>query len=589
MEKFKSAESFSLETHSALLLNVTYLELPFLGLGCPTTRVIISTGRGVYCGRRSHWEVYAPSNIVVYLQQYITLPGSSGFVATYFRVDITSIYKIGMEYRFTGYPGGWYVKTNTIFQSHYYPYDVTPEFRWQFVTDYYKVIHFRIKNKSECQVHDGPGRLSRLLRNGNQSSAFHLYVIQRSPHLMLEYSTAMQTSFSTKQHVVLSSHPNRNIVYGYQVKNMHTTLRISFLSIHSREIISDASKCFFGGLFIINFKTVLDVCETIWNKEVILYLTDARYVPNYGDYTQKLVFVILYGSYTDGKVAISVASSPEKCEYREHSLRSSSDFYLKPGCNQLLYLVPCIHKFSPMFRVSRSGPVDLKTLILPLMYDLYNIQFNITVRDSNILGFDRKMHTDTVQPRAQLHYQNPDKFIFKEIHGNFFATWRLAILKFTREALCNNKHSSLFHGYLSLSETKMITLNPFASRCRLAVDGLTEYNIAIVSTDNNINVAVSFNEQCATECHNGKITFTEYSTVYDSLIIHTFASFPTFFENVHTNNSVQMDIRVSSLCRNCTLRVVVGPGERANWQHNLHLSPQKREKIKTHKIIRPSK
>ena len=582
---------WTLETDSAVLLNVTYLELPYLGLGCPSTRLIISARRdAMYCGRRSHWEVYAPNSIIVYLQQYIRLPGSSGFVATYFSVDITSIYNVGTKYRLESAPGGWYVKTTpTLFHSHNGPYNIAPEFSWHFVTNIYKVIHFKVENNTECQIYDGPGRLSPVLHDVNQSSAFHLYVVQSSPHLMLEYSTGMQTSFNTKQHVVLSSHPSRNIVYGYQVEERNTALRISFLSIHSREIITDidvTTKCFFGGFFIANFRNVLDVCDTHWNKEVYIILTDENYITASA---QNLIFVIMYGSYTDGKVAISVESASENCEYREHSL-TSSHFDVDARCNQLLYAVPykLNSSFSPMFRSPRSGPVDLKIHLHPLIYDLYDIQLNITVGDSDILGFDRIIRTDIVETSADLHYQNPDQFIVREIQGKYFSTWRLAIITFTREALCvrNLRHS--FHEYTSLPQAQMITLNPYESRCSLTVDGLTDYNIAIVATDNNINVAVSFNEQCAIDCQNGKITFTEYSTIYDSLIIHNFASFPAFWENIHTNNSVQMNIRVSHSCRRCTLWVVVGPGERARWQHNLHLSPQKRDKIKTHRLLHPT-
>ena len=578
---------WSLETDSAVLLNVTYLELPYLGLGCPSTRLIISARRdAMYCGRRSHWEVYAPNSIIVCLQQYIALQWSSGFVATYFSVDIASIYNVGKKYRLESAPGAWYVKTTPLFHSHNGSHNVAPEFSWHFVTNIYKVIHFKVENNTECQIYDGPGRLSPVLHDANQSSAFHLYVVQSSPRLMLEYSTAMQTSFSNKQQVVLYSHPNRNIVCGYQVKESNTALRISFLSIHSREIITDVvKKCFFGGLFISNFKNVLDVCDTNWNKEVYIYLTDERYRDGVA---QRLIFAIMYGSYIDGKVAIAIESASEHCEYKEH-LPGSSHFDVDAGCNQLLYTVPykLNSYFSPMFRFPRSGPVDLKIHLLPFIYDLFDIQLNITVRDSNILGFDRIIRTDIVEARAHLHYQNPDQFIVREIQGSYFSTWLLAIITFTRKALCNFRHS--FHEYLSLPDTQMITLNPYESRCSLTVDGLTEYNIAIVATNNNINVAVSFNEQCATDCQNGKISFTEYSTVYDALIIHNFASFPAFWENIHTNNSVQMNIRVSHSCRSCTLWVVVGPGERARWQHNLHLSPQKREKIKPHRLLHPTR
>ena len=582
---------WTLETYSALLLNVTYLELPFLGFGCPSTRLIISVFRGVFCGRRSHWEVYSPSDIKVWLEQYIRLPGSSGFVATYFAIDITSIHKAGTKYRLESAPGGWYAKTTPLFHNHNGLYNVAPEFSWHFVTKIYNVIHIKVENNTACQIYDGPGRLSPLLHDVNQSSAFHLYVVQHNPHhkCMFEYFTALPTSFSTKQHVGLSSHPNRNTVYRYQVTENDMALRINFLSIHSLQIVTDVpgTKCVFGGLFI-NLKKLIDVCNTNWKKEVYIHLTDGRPMEDDG-FAQMHISVIVYGSYADGKVALSVDLVTEYCDYGEQS-HGSPDLDRNIRCNQFLYVVPYKpnFSFSPMFRFTRSGPIDLKIHILPLIYDLYDIQFNITVWEANILGFDRITHTDTVETRAHLRYQNPDQFSFKEIHGNYFATWRLAIIKFTRKALCD--YTNTFNElYMPLTDTQMITLNPYEARCRLAVDGLTEYNVAIVATDNNINVAVSFNEQCAAECHDGKITFTEYSTIYDSLIIHNFTSFPASWENIHTNNSVQMNIRVSHRCRSCTLLISVGPGERATFQHNLHLSPQKMEKIKTHRLVHPTR
>ena len=573
---------WSIETAFDVLLNITYLELPFLGIGCPSARLIIIYMTNVaLCGRRSHLAWHVTSKITVYLQQDITVPGSTGFVATYAAMVLPNMDALGIAYCMVQSDGQW---LNTSLQLNG-RYGVKPDFSWHVVVLFDKLIEFSIESSDNYQVYDGPGPLSPVLHNKKQSSAFHLYVVQHSPHLTLHYTSLLQTSFSSVQQVVLYSQPLRNTVYSYQVKGGNKAVRISFLSIHSNEILTDFPvKCLFGGFFVHDIRsvTLLDVCEADWKEEVLYHLTEEKLDD---DDIYVLIFVILFGGYTDGKIAISVESSMESCYVRATASPPIYDLY--PGCNQFEF-VKASHEFlSEVFEIAQSGPVDLKVHILPTIYELYNIQLNTTVSDSHILGLDRVTYTDITGTQAHLSYQNPTRFVVKEIQGTYFTTWRFTIIQIIRRAVCAYEHS--FNAYVSLPGTQMVTLYPYNSKCRCGVDGHIEYRADIVSTDNNINVGILFSERCASGCHHGNITFTEYNAQYDTLFVHRFTSFPAYMDNIHSNSSLQINLNIETHCKSCPPWIVTTKAHRSSLQKNFQSLSFKRRETESQRIIYPSR
>ena len=240
-----------------------------------------------------------------------------------------------------------------------------------------------------------------------------------------------------------------------------------------------------------------------------------------------------------------------------------------------------------MFQLIQSGPVSLNVQVLPLIYDIYKVQANITVSDSDILRLNRTTYTNIIGTVAYLTYQNPDRFFLNDIQGNHLTTWRLAIIKFIRRALCDYEHA--FNGYLPLPGTEMVTLYPYGSRCRCGVDGHLQYNVDIVSIANNINVGVLFSETCASDCQHGNVTFTEYKEKYDTLFVHSFTSFPAYWDNVHSNSSVQININVASNCKKCPLWVVVTGRWSGYRQQNSHLSSLRREEINSQSMFHPAR
>ena len=577
---------WTINTYSGVLLNITYLELPFLNLGCPFARLTISSiTDAVYCGRRSHWGVFADTNITVHLQQDIILLRNTGFVATYVAVDVTDMDNIGAEYHLVednDNDGRWINTSIPLLESRRGKNNA-PKFIWHIIVHFDKFIKFSIESNNEYQICDGPGPLSPVLHNEEQSSAFHLYLVQRSPHLTLQYASAVHTSFNTERQAVLSSHPNRNTMYAYQVRGGKQALRISFLSIHSHEILTDFAHCFFGGLFLVGPETVLKVCETTWQEGLLYHLAGKEYP----DALQLVIFVILYGSYTDGKVVVSVESNMETC-YNRKPKDMSSVLDLYPGCNQLTYFSAYDQYLFQMFSLNRPGPVDLKVYILPVIYKLYNIQLNITVTDSNILGKDRiTTYTDIAGTHAHVSYQNPDQFVLKEILMNQFTTWRLTIIQVIRKALCDYEHTH--NGHLSLPGTQAVTLYPYKSRCRCGVDGHVQYTAHIISTDNNINVGVLFSKKCASDCHLGNVTFTEYNAQYDTLFVHRFTSLPTYWDNIHSNSSVQINIEVADICKSCPLWFAIAPAWHIAWgQQNLDSTSLNKKDTKSPRITYPT-
>ena len=576
---------WTIRTNFGVLLNVTYLNIPFVYLECPFARLFISSAvTAMICGRRSNWVIFDPANITVHLQQDITLPESTGFVATYVAEIARNNDALGAAYTMFETDDGQWSNTSSTILDHVEKYHET-KCSWHVVVAFNKVAEFSIESSDEYLIYDGPGPLSPVLHNAKQSTAFHLYIVQQSPDLILQYTSGEQTSFSTQNQVVLSSHPNRNVVYGYQVRGGGKALRISFLSIHSLDFFLGEfpTLCLFGGLFISNFRSVLNVCQTKWKEEVLFHLTDKRF----SDDLHAVIFVILYGSYIDGNVALSIKSTMESCYFRE-PIVDPSKFEIYAGCNQFVDTLTYFDHILKILELERSGPVDLKVHIVPLLNELYNIQVNITVSDSNILGLDRTTYTDIVGTQAKLSYQNPNQFVLSEIQGNQLCTWRMAIIQFIRKALCDYEH---VFGHLSLPATQMVTLYPYNSRCRCGVDGHTQYNVDIVSTVSNINVAVRFSEKskCESDCKHGNVTFTEYSMQFDTLITHSFTSIPVFWDNLHSNNSVKIHITVDNDCMRCALWVAVAPGGRANLQQSFHFSSLKSEKIKTKRMVFPTR
>ena len=577
--------TWTVQTNFGVLLNVTYLNIPFLDLQCPFARLFIgSVVTTKICGHRSNWVIFDPTNITVHLQQDITLPGSTGFVATYV-AEITRDNKaLGVAYTMFEIDGHW-SNTSTPMLDYVNKYHET-KCSWHVVVTFNRVIEFSIESSDEYLIYDGPGPLSPVLRNAKQSTAFHLYIVQQSPNLFLQYTSLEQTSFSTQNHVVLSSHPNRNVVYGYQVRGGGKALRISFLSIHSHDFFLKEfpSKCLFGGLFVYNNRMVLNVCQTKWKEEVLIHLTDKRFP----DDLHMVIFVALYGSYIDGTVALSIKSTMESC-YPRNPIADPSKFQIYEGCNQFVYRLTYFNYMSKNVDLARSGPVDIKVHILPLMHDVYKIQLNITVSDSNILGLNRTTYTDIVGTQAKLSYQNPNQFVLHEIQGNELSTWRIAIIQFIRKALCDFGHAYR-NRYLSLPATQIVTLYPYHARCQCSVDGHTQYNVDIVSTAINIYVVIVFNgSKCASDCQHSNVTFTEYNMQFDTLIVHSFTSIPLLWDNVHSNNSVKIHIAVDNDCKSCALWVFVKPGFRANYQQTFRSSSLVSEVIKTKRMIFPAR
>ena len=575
---------WTIKTYPNILLHIIYLDLPFLDYSCSSAKLIISDA--MYCGRRSHWFWYSrTSSITVHLQQHITLHGDTGFVATYFAIVVKPLDARGKEHRLIEFDHDVWMNTSSPLQffSQNNQYDEA-KFTWHVLVMFSKFIEFSIESSDEYQVYDGPGPLSPVLYNAKRSSAFHLYLEQDSPHLILHYTSVMQTLLTTDQHVVLSSHPNRNIVHGYRVRGRNKVLRINFLSIYFNEMLTDFPyKCLFGGLWYSTYNAYFSVCETDWKEEVIYHVTDRRHPDDYDAHIR--IFIILYGSYAYGKVIMSLESNMESC-YNRDTPASQLAFHLFPGCNQVSYVLPHNEYPTKTFKLV-SGPVNLKVQILPLIYELYKLQLNITVSDSDILGLSRITYTYVIGTHAYLRYQNSDRVFLSNIQGNDISTWRLAIIKFIRRALCDYEHA--FNGYLSLPGTQMVTLYPYESKCRCGVDGHLQYNVDIVSIDNNINVGVLFSETCASDCQQCNVTFTEYNEKYDTLFVHSFTSFPAYFDNIHSNSSVQINITVASNCKKCPLWVVVTGGWNGYWQQNFHLSSLKREEIDSQRNFNPER
>ena len=543
----------------------------------------------VLCGSRYYWGMFTEDNITVHLQQDIAFPWGTGFVATYTAMVLPGVDAIGIPetayimYDFSNIQGNKTI-ARAAPRSHYSShYDHDKIFSWQVIVEVNKVITFSIKSDVKYEVYDGPGPLSPKLHHAKQSSAFYLFLIQHSPELSLQYKSVMHTSFSIKQHVVLNSHPDRNIVYGYQVRREPTTLRISFLSIHTTELKPYERCSYAGGFFIFNVNGSIEVCGTTWKEEVLYHLADRTQ-----KYDQQwLIFVILYGGYIEGTVILSVESNMKSCVFNSKDHAEPAAFYLHAGCNQFVYLIRHDYLHSQIFEHPRSGPIGLKVHTLPLMHTFYNFQLNITVSDSDILGFNKITYTRIVGTHAQLRYQNPKRFVLKEIQGYHFTTWRLVIIQLIREALCDYEHA--FGGYLSLPGTQMVTLYPFDLRCKCGVDGHSQYNVDIASTGYNIHVALLFKSSCAPACHHGHIEFTEYNAQLDILIVHNFTSFPVYWSNIHTNNSVRIKMRVVDSCRSCPLWVIIAPGWRGKWNQYFHFSALTRDELKVHKIIHPTR
>ena len=193
----------------------------------------------MYCGRRLPWSWYSKANSIrVHLQQHVTLFGNTGFVATYSATIAKPLDARGTEHRLVESNGVWmnasiplqiYSSNNQYNQA---------KFTWHVLVIFNKFVEYSIESSHEYQVYDGPGPLSPVLYNVKRSSAFHLYLEQDSPNLNQHYTSVMQTLLSTDQHVVLSSHPNRNIVHGYRARGRNKVLRINFLSIYFNEILT---------------------------------------------------------------------------------------------------------------------------------------------------------------------------------------------------------------------------------------------------------------------------------------------------------------------------------------------------------------
>ena len=563
----------TLHSSVGILLNVTYMDLPFGGGRCQFGHITINSN--MYCGRRLNWAICMDSKITIRLEQGIALLPGMGFVAMYSammcRVKPDTVHRLFEE------DGSWVNDTQLTYD--YYKQDVVSQYIWHILVTQNKLIEFKVKadNDPNCKIYDGPGPLSPVLYNSTRSSAYHLYIVKQNPNIVLKYSSVAHTSFSTDKSIMQSSVVGKNIVHAYMVKGGTFGLRINFLSIHSHNIVSEfPMRCLVGGLFLYSYRynnTVeIPICDTDWKEEMFFHLTDKMVYSNDAHYN---IFIILYDGYTRGKVALSV-ESVEPCYIvsdKGRVLRGCQNLYLLTPDDQL--------DWSQDF--PNAGPIYLTIHMVPTIYDLYNFRLNISVMDSHIFGLNNTIHTHIVGTRISISYQNPTSFSIKEIHGHQFTTWRVVLIKFKRMAVCDYRHVNQHSHYLK--GTQSFTMQPMFSGCQCIVVGYLQYSVVIIAPDTNINVALQFSDYCESECHMGNITAMEYNHQYDRLVVHRFKYFPVRWDNIHSLNSVMINISVTDNCKRCPLWIVSMPGWQDTWFEAVKLSSN----IKKSKAFLPVK
>ena len=512
------------------------------------------------------------SNIIVRLQQGTTLLPGMGFVAMYSAMDGMCRINPDTVHRLFEGDGSGVNYTQVIYD--YYKQDVVSQYIWHILVAPNKLIEFKVEADRERRIYDGPGPLSPVLYNSTRSSAYHLYIATQNPDIVLKYNSVEHTLFSTDKSVLHSSVLGKNIVHVYKVKGGTFGLRINFLSIHSHNIDSDIPmRCMFGGLFLYIYKYnstfEVPICDTDWKEEVFFHLTDEIVYPNLAN---SQIIIILYDGYTSGKVALSVEST-EPCYFFVEGLGMH-------GCQYHYALTPDGQLYWS-YNFLSPGPLNLNVHILPALYNLHDVRFNISVMDANMLGIYNTIRTDYVGTHINIPYQNPTSVIIKEIHRHQFTTWRIAILKFTRMAVCDHKHINQKYHYLKGAQ--QVTMQPFLSGCQIVMDGHLQYSVVIVASDTNINVALKFTDSCKAECHEGNITVIEYNLQYDRLIVHRFKSFPVLWDNIHSMNTVFINMTVTDNCKRCPVWIVSIPG----WQHPWFETVKRSSNIKKSEAFLP--
>ena len=548
-----------------ILLNITHMDLPFGGDGCQFGNITINGN--IYCGRKSHWVVCMDGDVTVRLQQGTTLLPGMGFVAMYSAMDGKCRVMPDTVHRLLEVNSTWWSNYTQMIYN-YHKQDIASQYIWHIVVMYNKLIEFNVDSDQDCKVYDGPGPLSPVLCNSSRSSAYHLYIATQKPNIVLKYASVERTLFSTDKSVLYSSVLGKNTVYAYEVRGGTFGVRISFLSIHSYSIVSDfPMRCSFGGLFLYSYKNnntfKIPICDTDWKEEVFLHLTDELLYGKTGHYH---VLLVLYDGYTRGSVSLSV-EAVEPC----YIIYANAVHML--GCQFLFKLSPS-DQLTFSYNFTSVGPVDLKVHVVPVIYHLYNTRVNVSVVDSSIFGLNNTIHTDIVGPHKTFHYQNPSLFIVKEILGHQFRTWRIAILRFKRTAVCDHKHINQIYHYLK--GTQKVTMQPFHSGCQCVVDGHRQYLVDIIVPGSNINIALRFRDHCEVECYQGNITVREYNRQYDRLIEHTFKSFPVVLDNIHSINSIQINMTVTDNCTTCPLWIASFPGWQLTWFEAAKLSSSMR-------------
>ena len=550
-----------LHSSVGILLNIIYMDLPFGGGRCQFGYIIINNNH--YCGRRSHWAICMNSDATVYLQQRTTLLPGMGFVATHSATDGTCRFMPNTVHRLFEDASFRFNYTQVIYDA--YKQDDVSQYIWHVVVAHNKLIEFKVEADHHCKIYDVPGPRSPALYNSTRSSAYHLYIAKQNPNIVLKYTSVDHTSFSTdNKYVLQSSVRGKNIMYAYKVTGGPFGLRVNFLSIHSNNILSDfPTRCLFGGLFLFgydynNVYFEVPICDTDWKEEVFFHLTNTVI---YSPVMPFHIFIILYDGYTRGKVDLCV-ESVEPC-YIVLGDRAHAQ------C-QYLYPLSPNQRLDWFFNIPAAGPLNLKVYILPAIYDLYNARMNISVMDYNPLGFNNTVRTDIVGTHSNISYQNPTSFIVKEIHGHQFNTWRIAILKFSRVAVCD--HELINQKYHNITGAQKVTMQPHHSGCRCVVDGHLQYSVVIMASDINIYTELQFSDYCKAGCVDGSITVTEYNRQYDRLIVHRFKSFPVVWDNIHSINSVLTNMTVPDNCKRCPLWIVSTPSWQTNFFETVKLS-----------------
>ena len=582
----------SLHRNVGIQLNMTYLNLPFLGAGCPLANVTIrSSQEEIYCGRKKGVIIFTKTSMMVGYKQGIRLRSHGGFVAVYtahkkftrvnfgnvhmlYRDDRVILNKTGINY----VPCGWSCDVPKM--KHV----------WQVVASPNMKIAFYLACYGSCHVYDGPGPLSPVLP-GRLTSAYHLYIVAgadvKGTGDMLYYTSIQHTTFDSEKHVSFPSlRAGKNIVFRYVVNSGNNVLKIKYLKLSYNEISSTFPvRCLYGGLFVYStFRRQvfdkLEICETELH-DVEYQLTDSHLFDRYAGKSEAHfhVFVIMFGGYTTGRVLLTIDS--DSCYVYDGKFGNEEvrDVVLSYGCSQFAFTtLPEQTVRLNTTLLQQQGPITVLLNVIPLMYTLADSDLILKVNNSDLFGLNVTNIGYDIGPKSRFLFTNPSKFeLAEQNEKNYFQTVRFTILKFFLHSLCALGDWPRHHTVHVLG-IKHITINPIQFRCTVAINGHTLYQADIVALDNYVDFIITIDRTCSSRCFQGNTTFREYSHQTDRLLVQKFTAFPVYCSNIHSKGSLEIDILVSPECADCPLHITTYPSWHTSWFSAIEMSVLHKDK-----------